>query len=459
MATNNTTEQSLTKKVWNLATTLAGQGIGFTDYITQLTYLLFLKMDAENVEMFGEESAIPAGYQWADLISLDGLDLVRQYEETLKLLSEQDNLIGTIYTKAQNKIDKPVYLKKVISMIDEEQWLIMDGDVKGAIYESILEKNGQDKKSGAGQYFTPRPLIKAMVDCIAPQIGETVCDPACGTGGFLLTAYDYMKSQSASKEKRDFLRNKALHGVDNTPLVVTLASMNLYLHGVGTDRSPIVCEDSLEKEPSTLVDVILANPPFGTRPAGSVDINRPDFYMMLMLKTGGRAAVVLPDNVLFEGGAGETIRKKLLTDFNLHTILRLPTGIFYAQGVKANVLFFIKGQPTKEIWFYDYRTDVKHTLATNKLERHHLDDFVSCYNNRTETFDAENNPQGRWRKYPVEDILARDKTSLDITWIKQGGDTDDRSLSELMADIKEKSQRISSAVAELEKLLANINED
>ena len=162
MATNNTTEQSLTKKVWSLATTLAGQGIGFTDYITQLTYLLFLKMDAENVEMFGEESAIPTGYQWNDLIALDGLDLVKQYEETLKLLSEQDNLIGTIYTKAQNKIDKPIYLKKVITMIDEEQWLIMDGDVKGAIYESILEKNGQDKKSGAGQYFTPSPLIQAM---------------------------------------------------------------------------------------------------------------------------------------------------------------------------------------------------------------------------------------------------------------------------------------------------------
>lgn len=286
-----------------------------------------------------------------------------------------------------------------------------------------------------------------------------------------------MKEQSASKEKRDFLRNKALHGVDNTPLVVTLASMNLYLHGVGTDRSPIVCEDSLEKEPSTLVDVILANPPFGTRPAGSVDINRPDFYvetknnqlnflqhMMLMLKTGGRAAVVLPDNVLFEGGAGETIRKKLLSDFNLHTILRLPTGIFYAQGVKANVLFFSKGQPTKEIWFYDYRTDIKHTLATNKLERHHLDDFVTCYNagnlkGRKEIYDADNNPQGRWRKYPVDDILTRDKTSLDITWIKQGGESDDRSLAELMADIKEKSKTISSAVAELEKLLANINED
>lgn len=473
MANNNiSTEQALTKAVWNLATTLSGQGVGFTDYITQLTYLLFLKMDAENVETFGEESAIPAGYRWQDLMELDGLELVTQYEETLRVLSEQDNLIGTIYTKAQNKIDKPVYLKKVITMIDEHQWLIMDGDVKGAIYESILERNGQDKKSGAGQYFTPRPLIQAMVDCIRPQIGETICDPACGTGGFLLAAYDYMKEQSQDKEKRDFLNNEALHGVDNTALVVTLASMNLYLHGIGTDRSPIVCEDSLEKAPAQLVDVVLANPPFGQRPAGSVELNRDDFYVttnnnqlnflqhiMVLLKNGGRAAVVLPDNVLFEGNAGEVIRKKLLSDFNLHTILRLPTGIFYAQGVKANVLFFTKGQPTREVWFYDYRTDIKHTLATNKLTRHHLDDFVECYNNREETYDAEKNPNGRWRKYTVEDILARDKTSLDITWIKQGGEADDRSLAELMAEIKEKSRTISSAVAELEKLIANIEEN
>ena len=384
MAKSNSNEQGLTKKVWTLATTLAGQGIGFTDYITQLTYLLFLKMDDENVKLLDEESAIPEGYRWENLIELDGLDLIGQYENTLRILSEQDNLIGTIYTKAQNKIDKPVYLKKVITMINEEQWLIMDGDVKGAIYESILEKNGQDKKSGAGQYFTPRSLISAMVDVTRPQIGETVCAPACGTGGFLLAAYDYMKKQSQDKGKRDFLRNKALHGSDNTPLVVTLASMNLYLHGVGTDRSPIICQDSLEKEPDILVNVILANPPFGTRPSGSVDINRSDFYVetknnqlnflqhiMLSLKTGGRAAVVLPDNVLFEGGAGEVIRKKLLSEFNLHTILRLPTGIFYAQGVKANVLFFTKGSRTKDIWFYDYRTDVKHTLATNPMQRHH----------------------------------------------------------------------------------------
>ena len=473
MATNISTEQALTKKVWNLATTLAGAGVAFTDYITQLTYLLFLKMDAENEELFEETSSIPEGYRWRNLIELDGLDLTEQYEKTLKILSEQDNLIGTIFTKAQNEIDKPVYLKKVISMIDEEQWLVMDGDVKGAIYEGILEKNGQDKKSGAGQYFTPRPLTQAMVDCIKPKIGETVCDPACGTGGFLLAAYDCMKLQSQDKDKREFLNNKALHGVDNTPLVVTLASMNLYLHGIGTDRSPITCEDSLEKEPETLVDVILANPPFGTRPAGSVDINRPDFYvetknnqlnflqhMMLMLKTGGRAAVVLPDNVLFEGGAGETIRKKLLSDFNLHTILRLPTGIFYAQGVKANVLFFVKGQPTKDIWFYDYRTDVKHTLATNKLQRHHLDDFVACYtaNPRVETYNEDTARDGRWRKYTIEDIIARDKTSLDITWIKAGGEEELFTLDELMTNITTQASNISKAVAELQKLMEGIKE-
>lgn len=473
-ATANT--QSLTKKVWNLATTLAGQGIGFTDYITQLTYLLFLKMDDENVQTFGEDSAIPEGYRWADLIDLDGLDLVKQYEATLEELSGQDNLIGTIYTKAQNKIDKPVYLKKVITLINEESWLVMDGDVKGAIYESILEKNGQDKKSGAGQYFTPRSLIQAMVDVACPQIGETVCDPACGTGGFLLAAYDYMKPQSSDKAKQDFLRNNALHGYDNTALVVTLASMNLYLRGIGTDRSPIICQDSLEKAPSTLVDVILANPPFGTRPAGSVEIDRQDFYvetknnqlnflqhMMVMLKNGGRAAVVLPDNVLFEGGAGETIRKELLKNFNLHTILRLPTGIFYAQGVKANVLFFTKGTPTKDIWFFDYRTGVKHTLATNPMLRHHLDEFVECYkadniNARTETYNAETNPNGRWRKYDVDEVMKRDKTSLDISWIKLNDDDNDMSLAELMANIQEKSDNISKAVAELQKLLANIEE-
>ena len=470
------TEQSLIKTVWQLADVLAGVGIGYTDYITQLTYLLFLKMDDESVETFGETSAIPEGYRWKDLIDLDGYDLTEQYERTLTKLSDQENLIGTIYTKAQNKIDKPVYLKKVISMINEQNWLIMDGDVKGAIYENILEKNGSDKKSGAGQYFTPRSLIQAMVEVTRPQITEKVCDPACGTGGFLLAAYDYMKPQSHDEAKLRFLREQALSGVDNTALVVTLASMNLYLHGIGTDRSPILCQDSLEKAPEELVDVVLANPPFGTRPAGSVDINRDDFYtetsnnqlnflqhIMSLLKDGGRAAVVLPDNVLFEGGSGETIRKKLLEDFNLHTILRLPTGIFYANGVKANVLFFIKGRKTENIWYYDYRTNVKHTLVTKKMTRAHLDDFVACYNadninKRKETYNAETNPNGRWRKYDVTEILRRDKTSLDITWIKQTSDDADYSLPELIEVIQEKSDNIKTAVDELVSLLANIKE-
>lgn len=473
---NTISEQQILSKVWTLATTLSGAGIGFTDYITQLTYLLFLKMDDENVKIFAENSAIPDGYRWGDLIALDGHDLIDQYESTLKYLSEQDNLIGTIYTKAQNKIDKPVYLKKVITMINEHNWLSMDGDVKGAIYEKILEKNGQDKKSGAGQYFTPRSLINTMVDVTMPQIGETVCDPACGTAGFLLAAYDFMKNQSNNEDKLRFLREEAIYGTDNTALVVTLASMNLYLHGIGTNRSPITCDDSLEKTPSRLVDVILANPPFGTRPAGSVEINRPDFYVetknnqlnflqhiMVMLKSNGRAAVVLPDNVLFEGNAGEVIRKKLLSDFNLHTILRLPTGIFYAQGVKANVLFFQKGVPTKEIWFYDYRTGIKHTLATNPMQRHHLDDFVKCYNpdnisGRVETYDADKNPNGRWRKFSVDEITKRDKTSLDITWIKQDSEANEYTLAQLMDMIKSESDSIANAVAQLQSLISNIEE-
>lgn len=473
---NTISEQQVLSKVWTLATTLSGAGIGFTDYITQLTYLLFLKMDDENVKIFAENSAIPEGYRWGDLIALDGHDLIDQYEATLKYLSEQDNLIGTIYTKAQNKIDKPVYLKKVITMINEHNWLSMDGDVKGAIYEKILEKNGQDKKSGAGQYFTPRSLINTMVDVTMPQIGETVCDPACGTAGFLLAAYDFMKNQSNNEDKLRFLREEAIYGTDNTALVVTLASMNLYLHGIGTNRSPITCDDSLEKTPFRLVDVVLANPPFGTRPAGSVEINRPDFYVetknnqlnflqhiMVMLKSNGRAAVVLPDNVLFEGNAGEVIRKKLLSDFNLHTILRLPTGIFYAQGVKANVLFFQKGVPTKEIWFYDYRTGIKHTLATNPIQRHHLDDFVKCYNSdnisgRVETYDADKNPNGRWRKFSVDEITKRDKTSLDITWIKQDSEANEYTLAQLMDMIKSESDSIANAVAQLQSLISNIEE-
>lgn len=475
MAKTNT-DQNLTQKVWRLATVIASAGVGFTDYIIQLTYLLFLKMDYEMAEVTGK-SSIPEGYTWRDLLNLNGMDLLKHYEETLEILSQQTGLIGTIFTKAQNKIAQPVSLKKVIELIDENDWFAPDID-KGAIYEGILEKNGQDKKSGAGQYFTPRALIEAMVDVTRPAIDETVCDPACGTGGFLLAAFAYMKKQSHDNNKLKKLYNEKLIGYDITPLVVTLGAMNVYLHGIESQNSPIICQDSLLKEPEQLVDVILANPPFGTRPAGSVNISamRDDLYvdtsnnqlnflqhMMLMLKDGGRAAVVLPDNVLFESGAGEVIRKKLLEEFNLHTVLRLPTGIFYANGVRANVLFFSKGTKTENVWFYDYRTGIKHTLATNPIKRSDLDDFVACYNAeditaRKETY-SENTPNGRWRKYPVADILSRDKTNLDISWIKEEGESaDDYTLAELFSIIEDKSKSISSAVESLKKLIGDIEE-
>lgn len=460
-------EQSLVQKVWQLADVLAAAGVAFTDYIVQLTYILFLKMDAE-AELLGIESKIPKDYRWANLVDRDGFDLLERYEKSLKKLSEQPGLIGTIFSKAQNKIAQPAHLVKVVAMVDAQDWLSLDIDTKGAIYEGILEKNGQDKKSGAGQYFTPRALIKAMVDVTNPKITETVCDPACGTGGFLLAAFDHMKRESKDLRKQEFLKTEALTGYDITPLVVTLASMNLYLHGVGIDASPVMCEDSLEKEPSRLYDVILANPPFGTRPAGLGEISsmRQDFFaktsnnqlnflqhIMLLLKVGGRAAVVLPDNVLFEGGAGETVRKKLLADYNLHTILRLPTGIFYAQGVRANVLFFSRGGKTTETWVYDYRTGIKHTLANNKLERRHLDDFVACY---TQKKRAETD---RWHRFAVDELLKRDKTNLDLKWLKEPSDDDvDVSLKELLSDMEKYRVAIDKAVTQLGELAKGIEE-
>ena len=460
-------EQALVKKVSDIANVLAAAGVGFTDYITQLTYILFLKMDDEREE-YGLTSSIPDGYKWKDLTALSGTDLVKQYEATLEKLSGEPGLIGTIFTKATNKIQTPVHLKKVIDMVSGENWYMLEGDVKGAIYESILEKNGKDKKSGAGQYFTPRALIKAMVDVVDPQIMETVADPACGTGGFLLAAYEHMKKQSNEISKLDFLRNKALFGADNTPLVVTLASMNLYLHDIGTKGSPIVCQDSLLDTSDRIFDVILANPPFGTRPQGSgeVSVVRTEFiktsdnqlnflqHIMSIVKTGGRVAVVLPDSVLSDGKDATAIRKKLMKDFNLHTILRLCPGLFYA-NISTNVLFFDKGKPTEDIWVYDYKTGIKHTLATKPLKREDLDDFVDCYcsghmQDRKETYDKETNPNGRWRRFTAAEIAKR--KDLDFKWI-DFTEKDERSLSEILDEIDAKSQNIVNAVARLRELI------
>ncbi|MCR4818397.1 MAG: type I restriction-modification system subunit M [Fretibacterium sp.] len=462
------TESALLAKVWNIANVLSSAGVGFTDYITQLTYILFLKMDDEK-EAMGLPGYLPEGCRWKDLSVLSGTDLVEKYEEILKELSESEGLIGTIFTRAANKIYRPVMLKKVIDMVSEDNWYMMEGDIKGAIYEKILEKNGQDKKSGAGQYFTPRALISAIVDVIDPRITETVADPCCGTAGFLLAAYEHMRVQSRDVEKQRFLKNNALFGADNTDLVVTLASMNLYLHDIGVKKSPIIYQDSLIDTSDKLYQVIMTNPPFGTRPQGSVDVsaNRPEFirtsdnqvnflqHIMSIVKTGGRVGVVLPDSVLTDGGATAKVREKLMKDYNLHTILRLPTGIFYANGVKTNVLFFEKGAPTQDIWVYDYRTGIRHTLATKPMTREDLTDFVDCYcsghrEDRRETYNAETNPNGRWRRFCEADVKARE--DLNFRWM-DFTEEDNRSVADILDEMQDEADGISAAVARLRELL------
>lgn len=467
----NKNESTLLKKVWDIANVLSSAGVGFTDYVTQLTYILFLKMDEEK-EALGLNSTVPEGYKWKDLIKENGQALVDKYEEILKELATQDGLIGTIFTKASNKIYQPVMLKKVIDMVKSENWYMMDGDFKGAIYEGILEKNGQDRKSGAGQYFTPRALIQAIVEVVDPKITEEVADPCCGTAGFLLAAYEHMRTQSKDIEKQKFLKEHALHGADNTSLVVTLASMNLYLHDIGIKSSPIEYKDSLVDTTDRMYDVILTNPPFGTRPQGSVNVasSRPEFietsdnqvnflqHIMSIVRTGGRVGVVLPDSVLTGDGATRKVREKLMKDFNLHTILRLPTGIFYANGVKTNVLFFDKGEPTKDIWVYDYRTGIKHTQVQNPLKRSDLQDFVDCYcaghmEDRQQTW-SEENPNGRWRRFSEEDVANAD--NLDFKWLNLE-ESDDRTVAEILDEMQEEADGIAEAVARLKEMLGGID--
>ena len=471
MATEQKTESALLSKVWSIANVLSSAGVGFTDYITQLTYILFLKMDDEK-ETMGLPSYLPEGCKWKDLCVLSGTDLVDKYEEILKELSQCEGLIGTIFTKATTKIYRPVMLKKVVDMVSEDNWYMMEGDLKGAIYEKILEKNGQDRKSGAGQYFTPRALISAIVEVVDPKITETVADPCCGTAGFLLAAYEHMRPQSRDVEKQRFLKNNALFGADNTDLVVTLASMNLYLHDIGVSKSPIVYQDSLIDTSDQMYQIVMTNPPFCTRPQGSVDVsaNRPEFiktsdnqvnflqHIMSIVKTGGRVGVVMPDSILTDGDATKKVRDKLLKDYNLHTILRLPTGIFYANGVKTNVLFFEKGEPTTDIWVYDYRSGVKHTLVTKPMTREHLQDFVDCYcsghmEDWRETYDAGTNPNGRWRRFTEADVKARD--DLNFKWL-DFTEEDERTVEDILDEMQDEADSINAAVTQLKELLGGL---
>ena len=472
---------SIVSRVWSFCTTLRDDGVGYGDYLEQLTYLIFLKMaDEYSKPPYNRDVGIPARYNWQALTNKNGAELEVLYVEILRELGKRQGMLGQIFTKAQNKIQDPAKLFRLIDMINSTSWLVMGADVKGDIYEGILERNAEDTKSGAGQYFTPRSLIRAMVECVRPEPNKTIADPACGTGGFFLAAYDFLsdaKNYQLDKEQKHFLKHQTFHGNEIVANTRRLCLMNMFLHNIGEiDGESLVSPNDALIAPSPVsVDYVLANPPFGKKSSMSftneegeqetedLTYNRQDFWattsnkqlnfvqhIRSMLKTTGKAAVVVPDNVLFEGGAGEVIRKKLLENTNLHTILRLPTGIFYAQGVKANVLFFdnqaASPEPwTKEVWFYDYRTNIHHTLKRSPMRYEDLTDFITCYNPenihaRTETWHEENNPDGRWRKYSYDELVARDKTSLDIFWLKDKSLTDLDNLPEpddLAADIIE----------------------
>ena len=449
------TPAAIVSKLWNFCNVLRDDGMSYGDYVEQLTYLLFLKMADERTKPpYSQPSTVPNAYAWPTLVKKDGDELFDHYRHTLENLGNEKGLLGLIFNKSQNKFQDPAKLRRlIVDLIDKENWSVMSADVKGDAYEGLLEKNAQDTKSGAGQYFTPRPLIQAIVDVIAPKPGETVCDPACGTGGFLLAAHDYVVGHNPhmTKEERKALKEGTFKGWELVQATARLCAMNLMLHGIGgTDSDlPLAVSDSLAADPGERFDIILTNPPFGKKSSTTIvaedgkvgreteTIERDDFWattsnkqlnfmqhVKTLLKQHGRAAVVVPDNVLFEGGAGETIRRKLLHECDVHTLLRLPTGLFYAQGVKANVLFFERKPAsetpwTKKLWIYDLRTNMHFTLKTNPLKRSDLDEFVDLYTTKTrqETW-SDKVPDGRWRCYDYADLITRDKASLDIFWLK-----------------------------------------
>ena len=486
---------SIVSKVWSFCTTLRDDGVGYGDYLEQLTYLIFLKMADEYAKPpYSRDVGIPEDYGWTSLTTRRGAELEAHYVALLRRLGQQRGMLGQIFTKAQNKITDPAKLFRLIAMVDGTDWVVLGADVKGDIYEGLLERNAEDTKSGAGQYFTPRALIRAMVACVRPEPGKTIADPACGTGGFFLASHAFLtnpENHALDREQKAFLKNAAFHGNEIVAGTRRLCLMNMFLHGIGemTGETPIAPTDALISPPSATFDYVLANPPFGKKSSMSftnadgeqetddLTYNRQDFWattsnkqlnfvqhIRTMLKTTGRAAVVVPDNVLFEGGAGETIRRKLLETTDLHTILRLPTGIFYAQGVKANVIFF-DNRPaspdpqTSKVWFYDYRTNVHHTLKQKPLTYGNLEDFVACYKAgnrhvREETW-SEDAPDGRWRAYSREELLQRDKASLDVFWLKDASMTDLENLPEPDVLVDEIVENLRAALSSFEAVVGD----
>lgn len=472
---------TLVQRVWNYAHVLKDDGLAFMDYTEQITYLLFLKMTWEQQVGANE---IPSRYTWGALKGIkDNKKRLARYHQGLRMLSEQPGLIGLIFAKPQSKINDPDKFQLLLQMMDSVDWSRLDVDVKGAVYEGLLARNAEDVRGGAGQYFTPRPIIRAIVEVMRPEPTMRICDPACGTGGFLLAAFEYLKNRAKPAEVA-FLRTKALHGIDLVSNVARLCAMNLFLHGIGTDpKHPVVSiGDSLEKKTEP-VEMVLTNPPFGKKSSftiigkdgkshtDKISYQRADFWATTsnkqlnfvqhihsMLKDNGRAAVVVPDNVLFEGGAGEKIRRELLQRCNVHTLLRLPTGIWYSSGVKANVLFFdkkpaTKTPATKEVWVYDLRSNRNFSLRQNPIQREDLTDFVECYSATDPTRRKET---AHFRRFRYSDILARDKANLDIQWQQETSngvqrETPQTLMKEILADLAEAMKEFAAAEAEIRR--------
>jgi len=481
----------LVDKLWSYCNVLRDDGVSTIDYTEQLTYLLFLKMAHEReTRPLNPEQIVPADCSWQRLLDADGEELETIYRHILETLGRQKGTLGVIFRKAQNKIQDPAKLKRlIVDLIDKENWSASGVDLKGDAYEELLAKGAEDIKSGAGQYFTPRVLIHAIVNVVQPTVKDTVCDPACGTGGFLLVAYEHaVESQTSfTPDEAAHLRDSFVHGVELVDGTARLASMNMLLHGIGTPdgNSLIEVRDALTADPGNRYSVVLANPPFGTKSSvkmigtdgkeasGNLEIVRDDFWVTTsnkqlnfvqhiktILDMNGRAAVVLPDNVLFEGGAGETLRRRLLKEFDVHTLLRLPTGIFYAGGVKANVLFFDK-KPASEtpwtstLWVYDFRTNQHFTMKQNPLRREHLQEFVDSYKpgKRNERVESE-----RFKSFTYEQLMARDKANLDIIWLKDDSLEDAENLPSPEVIAQEIVEELQAALAEFEAIAEALSE-
>lgn len=468
----NTNE--IVQKLWNLCNILKDDGITYHQYVTELTQLVFLKMAKET----GQDKRIPKGCHWKDLEGLEGTPLFDKYREMLLELGKaKDKLVSAIYANAHTNIREPKHLTQLVDDINNIEWYGQSREDLGDMYEGLLEKNATETKAGAGQYFTPRPLIDTMVKLMQPQANEVIQDPASGTGGFLINAFNYIKKHSndffdLSETEQNFVFKKAFYGIELVPDTQRLGLMNCMLHGM---EGVIKLGNSLGADGEALpkANVILTNPPFGTKRGGGLP-TRTDFtyptsnkqlaflqHIYRGLQPGGRAAVVLPDNVLFEGNVGKQIREDLLNKCNLHTILRLPTGIFYAQGVKTNVLFFTRGNTdtnnTKQVWVYDMRANMPQFGKRTILTTDHFNDFIKAFGRKSDGTSkrTDQGEQGRFRVFSRDYIKQRNE-SLDIAWLKDESLEDSATLPEPEILATEALTELEGAMADLQDILAQL---